>query len=107
MSREQVLRTCIRRSSLLVYGLPRCGLDHLARPQAPGTGVDATGGAADRAHRLQVQVPFPARDVVSVADVAPRHGGLSAEVAMLGHLGPLSSAFALRKSAASYNAGFD
>ena len=59
----------------------------------------------DRPHRLKVQVPFPARDVVSVADVAPRHGGLSAEVAMLSHWGPLSSAFAPRKSAACYNAG--
>jgi hypothetical protein len=110
MSRGQVLRTCTRRSSNGCGFLrsrhltSRRRLGHLPRSQTPRARVHSPGRSADHGtDRLKVQVPFTARDIVSVTHVAPRHRGLSAEVTVLGHSCSSFDRVAPVKSAASYN----
>ncbi len=61
-------------------------LGELTGADTAGAGAHAAGHASDHGPDfLQVQVPLPVGDVVSVADPVPGHRDLSAEVAVLSH----------------------
>jgi hypothetical protein len=68
--------------------LPRNGLDHGIRADAPGANLQASGFAAGhlRPDLLQVGHETPFGFVVGVADTVSGVGAFPADVAYLGHI---------------------
>src|SRR5436190_9828515 len=78
------------------------GLDHPARPEAARAREQgAHHSAAQGANPLEVRVPDPLAQVVSVAHVVPRHGSLAADLASLSQAPPPGLEKALRPASAT------